>query len=186
MSRDSRITRILLGLCWILGVPLVLAIVAFVGLRLTGLLIPYRTPGQDMNPTLRAGDQFFMEGASYRRRPPARGELIVFRTKGIPAMNTDTIYVKRLVGLPDDVIQIRRGALYVNGAKTTYLGPEHAMISYTNAGLLSNSLTEFRVPPNGYFVLGDNSAHSQDSRYWGVVPKENVRGRVWFRYWPWR
>jgi signal peptidase I len=168
--------------CWSVGSLVALAIC----LRCFGLLIPYRLPTAGMHPTLRNGDQFFMEGVTYLMRAPARGDLVVFRTRGIAALRTDEIYVKRLVGLPGDEVRIADGVLYVNSTATTYRAPNHETIRFTNAGMLSTATSRTKVPADAYFVLGDNSANSADSRYWGAVPAKNIKGRIWFRYWPWR
>ena len=127
-----------------------------------------------------------MEGFTYRHRTPTRGELIIFRTLGIPALNQfgDTVYLKRLIGMPGETIQIKDGKVYVNGNSLVFTGSTGEALHYTNAGALNTSAAKFRVPADTYFVLGDNSANSADSRYWGVVPAANIRGKMWFRYWP--
>lgn len=168
--------------CWLFGGVVALAI----GLRCLGLLIPYRLPTAGMHPTLRMGDQFWMEGVSYLFRSPARGDLVVFRTGGIPAFQTDEIYVKRLVGLPGDEVRIADGVPYINGSASTHKTPDGQVIRYTNMGAFTTAASQLKVPANSYFVLGDNSANTADGRFWGPVPAKDIKGQIWFRYWPWR
>ena len=176
-------------------------------------------------------------------KEPARGDIIVFRTLGIKAMSQDDQnkdFIKRLVGLPGDTVEIRGvewrgycpecgkmvdlayprktkdengrevmvgrctrwrgdsrcnevitvplvpewdGSIYINGEKLT----EPAIFSeipYVNAGPYGRAGSSITVPEGYYFFLGDNSANSKDSRYWGFVPEENVRGEAFFIYWP--
>jgi signal peptidase I len=168
------------------AIPSGVAVVLAIGLRLAGLLIPFLTPTSAMSPTIRKGDCVVMEGISYKLQPPTRGDLLIFRTGDIPSIREDTLYVKRLVGLPGERLRIREGELLVNDRPMRLLDAEKKPIRYLNAALLSQPAQEITVPPDSYFVLGDNSANSADGRYWGFVPKRAVLGRVWFRCWPWR
>ena len=104
-------------------------------------------------------------------RAPERGEVIVFR---FPEDETKD-FVKRVIGLPGDLVEIRDGAVYVNEVilDEPYL---------TTKG--THNMRQVRLGEEGYFVLGDNRSVSNDSRKWGPVPKENVLGKVWFVYWP--
>jgi signal peptidase I len=179
MAANRRITAILTLIAIPASIPILLAI----GLRIAGLLIPFRIPTATMAPTIRVGDCVLMEGVTYLRHAPRRGDVLVFGTKSIPAL-PDGTYVKRLVGLPGDRLRIKNGQLYVNDREVVFRASDGSIIRYLNGGALQNPSSEVIVPPDGFFVLGDNSANSADSRYWGAVPKGNVRGKVWFRYWP--
>lgn len=104
-------------------------------------------------------------------RPPRFGEIIVFRFPGEP--NRD--FVKRVIGLPGDEVEIVDGIVKINGA--TYHEP------YLNAPFADNMAPQ-QMKEREYFVMGDNRSHSNDSRNWGPVPEENVVGKVWLIYWP--
>jgi signal peptidase I len=138
-----------------------------------------------------AGDQIFVDKVSYRLGRPRRGDLVVFRTTDIAGIADDTFYVKRLAGLPGDTLRIDPPELYVNGQPAE--GPGFKLVmglsgEYRGYGqgrsYLGEPSSEFRVPPNSYFVLGDNSYNSYDSRYWGCVPAANIVGRVSRVYFP--
>ena len=103
--------------------------------------------------------------------PPERGEVIVFRFPGDPEKD----FVKRVVGLPGEEVEVRNGMVYINGVllEEPYL-TEH---DHSNDG---PTLLKERE----YYVIGDNRRNSRDSRTWGPVPEENVRGKVWLVYWP--
>ena len=252
----------------------------------------FKIPTGSMEPTLhghpRYGDRIFVNKFIYRFRPPERGDIIVFTTKGIPGLDHHKSYIKRLIGLPGEIVEIKNSSVYINGevathskiAQNTYFNsnptvrtiklprkkfripkffflvrtlakgdfyllnsmiyklPSDAKpgdISTFESGYIERmerliplnteliacegQLVEFRkdgiyvdeskftdsysvdqlyvilgqygmddqrieVPQDGYFVLGDNSVNSKDSRYWGFVPKENLKGKSMFIWWP--
>ena len=108
---------------------------------------------------------------SHPVRPPRFGEIIVFRFPGEP----DRDFVKRVIGLPGDEIEIVEGQVKINGF--VYNEP------YLN-GPFNYNMDPRRMSEGEYFVMGDNRSHSNDSRNWGPVPEENVVGKVWLVYWP--
>ena len=143
------------------------------------------------------GDQVFVDKFSYNFIRPHRGDVFVFRTDNIPDIPPDpatgehSFYIKRLAGLPGDNLRIDPPFLYQNGQQAAGFGFERVMSKkppyhgYTLAGnFLSDSSKTFTVPEHSYFAMGDNSAHSSDSRYWGPVPEPNLVGRGLFVYWP--
>jgi len=112
------------------------------------------------------------EGAVWRPvGEPSDGDVIVFRWPRDERQN----FVKRIIGLPGDIIRIERGEVYRNGVllDEPYVDQES-----------SATLRERVVPEGMYYVLGDNRARSDDSRHWGAVPEENIIGKVWLAYWP--
>lgn len=105
--------------------------------------------------------------------PPNRGEVIVFKSPSDISKN----FVKRVIGVPGDTVEIHGGRVFVNGAQL-----DEPYIKDTER--IADNMPPFKVPAKEFFVLGDNRRASSDSRQWGAVPLENVRGRVWIRYWP--
>ena len=139
------------------------------------------------------GDQLFVDRMSYHFIRPSVGSGFVFRTGNIPYIARsagDQYYIKRLVGVPGDKLEIKEPVLYRNGAP---IGGSSAFDANGKKNgnysgyLAMESLApgqSVTVPPNSYFALGDNSGNSQDSRYWGFVPGKDVVGRPIFVYYP--
>ena len=143
------------------------------------------------------GDQVFVDKFTYNFIRPQRGNVFVFRTDNIPDILPDpttgehSFYIKRLAGLPGDTLKIDPPLLYINGKVAEGFGFERVMEAkppyhgYTAQGsYIPDPTKPFTVPPHGYIAMGDNSAHSSDSRYWGPVPEANLVGRGLFVYWP--
>ena len=158
-------------------------------LRPLGLVRPFSVPTGAMAPAVSAGDHLLMEGISYLMRDVRRGDIVVFKTDGIPEMapqRAGTIYIKRVAGLPGDTLRISGGKLYVNESHLP-LKNASGEIHYANltgSRMLTSADDTVAVPEGYYFVLGDNSTNSYDSRYWGFVPAENILGCAAFCYWP--
>jgi len=138
------------------------------------------------------GDQVFVDKFSYNFVKPHRGDVFVFRTKNIPEIGDQSqFYIKRLAGLPGDVLRIEPPKLYVNQRVAEGFGFERVMEAqdgyrgYGAAGQYwPNPRQPLQVPGHSYFAMGDNSYNSSDSRYWGPVPERNLVGRGLFVYWP--
>jgi signal peptidase I len=143
------------------------------------LFQPHQVKGNSMMNNFYDGEYVLTDKITYRFRLPARGEVIVFKAP----KNEDYDYIKRIIALPGDRVKVEGGQVYLNNQKldeSVYLHQD----SYTQAGYFSQEGTEILVPAESYYVLGDNRNHSSDSREWGVVPKDNIIGRAWIRYWP--
>ncbi len=152
----------------------------------------FRVPTETMRPTILAGDDLLISKHAYAFHNPARGEIIVFNTRGIDGIASEkdgsqVFYLKRIVGLPGDRLIFRNGQLFVNDRLQQLGDPDHPR-DYREQGswLSSHSSSKYTVPEGSYFVLGDNSANSFDSRYWGPVRRESIIGRASKIYWPWR
>lgn len=104
--------------------------------------------------------------------PPRRGDLVVFRSP----MHPDVRLVKRVVGLPGEVVELRNGRVYVDDI--TLDEP------YAATSSREETRSFPRLKEDEYFVMGDNRSQSHDSRFWGPVPLKNMIGKVWFIYWP--
>ncbi len=158
-----------------------LALVVYLALQFS--VQPYRVEGSSMLPTLSEGEYLLVNkmvywqvpvlggGDDYLVHPPARGEVVIFRFPDDPTRS----FVKRIVGVPGDTVEIARGVVLIDG---------QILIEPYLVRPDSSSMEPVVVPEGSYFVLGDNRGASDDSRSWGVVPAENVIGRAWFSYWP--
>jgi len=136
------------------------------------------------------GDCLFVDRISYHFISPKVGDGFVFRTGNIPGIGVDQYYIKRLVGVPGDKIEIRDPVLYRNGKPITGADAfimngrrEGKYTGYRNIGSLSSG-SEVDVSIDGFLALGDNSSNSKDGRYWGLVPRKDVVGRPIFVYYP--
>ncbi|HEX77376.1 MAG TPA: signal peptidase I [Dehalococcoidia bacterium] len=113
------------------------------------------------------------DGVSYLFHPPRRGEVIIF----YPPNGSSLPYVKRIIGIPGDVIEIRKGRVYLNHSPTPLNEPYVAFVSH-------DTIRPVTVPKGHYFVMGDNRANSTDSRSGWMVSYDKVVGKVWFTIWP--
>jgi len=150
----------------------------------------FKIPTGSMRPTLLEGDLIlvnkFIYGAKVpfthfrlpAARVPVRGDVVVF----IYPEDKSKDFIKRLVGLPGDTVEIKNGTIYVDGK--ALLDPLFNQRYYYNRGDFGKEGEKLVVPEDSYFVLGDNSGSSKDSRYWGFVPKDNILGKALVIYWP--
>ncbi len=140
----------------------------------------FKIPSSSMEDTLEIGDRIFVNKFIYNFTDVEIGDIVVFRTKGMTIYDPEKpYYIKRVVGLPGDAIEIKRGYLFRNGEKVT-----EPVFFLENYYFPYFKRTKFKVPEGEYFMFGDNSAFSSDSRAWGGVPQDNVVGRAAIRFWP--
>lgn len=132
--------------------------------------------GRSMEPTFEDGQRLIVSRLHYLFTLPQRGDVIVFNS--VQASEGDIMLIKRVIGVPGDIIEFRDQELYVNGERV-------------DEQYIKEACTDYRCPDetwelgeNEYFVMGDNRNNSQDSRRFGTVPLEHIVGRVVFRYWP--
>lgn len=169
------------------GVAIVAGVFGAVLLTLgfTGLVRPFSVPTGAMTPAISPGDHVLMEGVTFLAGQPHRGDIIVFKTDGIAPLPEGTFHAKRVAGEPGDRLRILAGKLYINDAQVVLSNAVGEVTYVLPKGAESMALkTDVTVPADHYFVLGDNSANSLDSRFWGPVPAKNIIGRVVFCYWP--
>lgn len=149
---------------------------------LTYLIITYvgqrtRVSGSSMETTLSHGDNLIVDKISYRFKKPERYDIIVFPYK----YEENTYYIKRIIGLPGETVQVIDGYAYINGEKLT--SDVYGAEVMDAAGIAE---TPIALGEDEYFVLGDNRNHSSDSRdsSVGVLKREDLMGRAWIRIYP--
>ena len=132
--------------------------------------------GMSMSPTLKDKENLILDKISYRFRDPERYEIVVFP----PKYKENTYYIKRVIGLPGETVQIRNGEVYIDGMR---LEGDEAYGEIKDPGLAAEP---FLLGEEEYFVLGDNRNDSIDSREpeVGAVRREDILGRAFFRLWP--
>lgn len=133
--------------------------------------------GDSMNPVLKNGDVVLVNRILYDASSPKRGDVIVFKPNGNENLHS---YVKRIVGLPGETVQIKDGAVYIDGKK---LKESYKTTSLEEAGLAAEEIT---LGGNEFFVLGDNRESSEDSRMAdiGNVKRSEIEGKAWFNITP--
>jgi len=158
----------------------------------------FRLPSGGMSPTVQPGDCLFIERISTLFGQPERGDIVVFKTAGIASLPPDAFYLQRIAGLPGDRIRIEPPNLLVNDrvvtdppifARIAAAAPPFAGFQLAHANIppgtfLSRPGDEVVLGDDQFFLLGDNTRSSLDSRYWGPVPRENIVGRATRIYWP--
>jgi signal peptidase I len=153
-------------------ITVLIAVAVFALLRLT--VQSYTVVMSSMEPNFHQGDCIMVSKVAYRSSGPQRGQVIVFNP---PPPNEESRYpfIKRVIGLPGDTVEISDGKVFVNG---TALEEEYIMAppNYT--------MPATEVPENEYFVLGDNRNNSNDSHTGWMVPRDSIIGKAWFIYWP--
>lgn len=128
--------------------------------------------GSSMEPTFaEKGDRVIISRVLYLFHEPERGDIITFK----PPFKSSRDYIKRVIGLPGETVEIKKGKVYIDGQ---LLDEPYIIESFTYS---EEAVT---IPEDFYYVLGDNRDNSSDSHIWGMLPKENIVGKVWFCYWP--
>lgn len=158
------------------------------------VIVNAKIPSESMENTIMTDDKLVANRLAYRNENPSRGDIVVFKYP----VNEEQLYIKRIIGLPNETVEIIDGKIYIDGSaeplEEDYLPEEW---------IIRNDGYTFEVPDGCYFMLGDNRNNSSDSRYWaeeaiknGVanneeealkfqfVEKEKIVGKALFRYWP--
>jgi len=164
----------LLKKLWEYAQVLVVALVLALVLKAT-VVEAFVVPTSSMEPTIQIGDRFFSNKVTYRFHPPRSGDIVIFAPPSSATENQDIPFVKRVIGVEGDLIEIRDGNLYLNDRTM-----EEKYIKETPR----YHYGPMKVPKDSLFVLGDNRNNSHDSHAWGFVPVKNVKARAMLRFWP--
>ncbi len=142
------------------------------------IMQPNQIKGPSMEPTFYTGEYIFTSKVTYRMRTYKHGDVVVFRAPD----NPDLEYIKRIIGVPGDVVEVTDGVVRVNKTvvRENYIADKTTL---TNSGFLKNGIAA--TVPDGYlFVMGDNRPRSSDSREFGPIKQSTVIGQVFYRYFP--
>ncbi len=151
---------------------------------------PYRVPTPSMETTIESGDRVLVDRLLFDRRDIARDDIVVFTG---PAATGYQVLLKRVIGLPGDLLEITDGVLYVNGVADDVGGVKNASGETPSTEPAYGQLEEhpewsldvpYTVPDDHYFLLGDNRSDSFDSRFWGPMPRASIIGKAIAVYWP--
>jgi len=180
------------SLLWEVAQTVILTVVIFFLVR--AVIQNFRVEGASMVPTLQSGQYLLINKVLYARADgtpldrvfadstpnddvnfvfggPERGDIIVFHAPG----QSDKDFIKRVIGLPGEMVRVNRGQVFVNGQRLDEPYIRHRA---------TYDLEEQRVPPGSYFVLGDNRPNSSDSHLGWFLPADNIIGKAWVSYWP--
>jgi len=152
------------------GITILIAVAVFALLRLT--VQSYTVVMSSMEPNFHDGDCIMVNKTSYRSSGPQRGDIIIFD----PPFASLHPFIKRVIGLPGDIVEIKDGKVSING--TALKEDEYIMAPPDYA------MPATEIPEGEYFVLGDNRNSSNDSHNGWIVPRDNIIGKAWFTYWP--
>jgi signal peptidase I len=179
----------------------IVALAIGLALAIQALIVkPYQIPSESMEPTLEPHQRVLVNRLGYRFGDPAIGDVVVFhppvgadrgnqcgveRDQGQPCPEptddrSDTNFIKRIVAGPGDSLSIQDGHPVVNGVEAS----DEDFIKPCGVGNGCNFPEEITIPPDHYFMMGDNRGRSDDSRYWGPVPRDWIIGEAFFTYWP--
>ncbi|MFI5184294.1 MAG: signal peptidase I [Vicinamibacteria bacterium] len=157
---------------WELGHDLSIAVL-FCFFLITFVAQAFRVQGTSMLPLLEDGERIIVNKFVYRFHPVDRGDVVVFWYPRDPSVS----FIKRVIGLPGDTVELRHGALFINGALV-----EEGYLSRQFRD--SDTYPPIQVSKGYYYVLGDHRNSSNDSRSWGEVPEKYIYGKAFFRFWP--
>lgn len=168
----------LLSWVWTIGSAVVLAF-----LITTFLIVNAKVPTGSMENTVMTGDRLIANRLSYLFSDPERYDIVVFKYPD----DESVLYIKRIIGMPGDTVEVRDGHVYVNGdpepLREDFLKEP---MEYSHDGYIIPGEGVYEVPEGCYFMMGDNRNHSSDSRFWNqhFVKREKILGKAVFRYFP--
>ena len=171
-SAFASIGQFILSFLETVVVALVISIVLYIF-----IMTPHEVIGNSMYPTYKNGEYLMANKVTYRLKEPQRGDVIIFK------YSSTQDFIKRIIGLPGDTIMLKDGQLYINDQ----LLDESDYISdsiYTNGGDFLREGESKTIPEGEYFVCGDNRPHSSDSRTFGPISEDDIKGKAWVVYFP--
>jgi signal peptidase I len=151
-------------------ITLVLVLVIFFLLQFT--VQNFIIIGASMQPNFQEGERVVANKVAYKLHEPERGDVIVFHPPG----NRQEDYIKRIIALPGETVEVKNEVVYINGLPLDEPYPLNELPKYT--------LPQRKVPEKEYFVLGDNRNNSNDSHNNWTVPRGNIIGKAWLSIWP--
>jgi signal peptidase I len=134
----------------------------------------YSIPARSMIPTLETGDRLISDMRAYNNRLPARRDIVIFKYPNDESVH----YVKRVIGLPGEKLEIVRRMVYINDQPL-----KESYTQYIDPGSINEHWGPYIIPQGRYFVLGDNRDNSQDSRFWGYISQSKIIGQARYLYW---
>ena len=139
------------------------------------IVVNARIPSASMETTVMTGDRLYGNRLAYINSDPKRGDIVIFKYPD----NEKELFIKRIIGLPGETVEITDGLVYINGSATPLSEP------YVN-GTPVGSFGPYEVPEDCYFMMGDNRNNSADSRFWHehYVHKDKILGKAWLKYYP--
>lgn len=158
--------------------PIIIAVILALIIR-TFVVQAFKIPTGSMRPTLMEGDRLLVNKFIYKFKKPERGDVIVF----ISPEDRKKDFIKRLVALQGEDVEISNGTIFIDGRA---VDSDSIMKEryYYNRGEFGKEGEVLKVPVDSYYVLGDNSISSRDSRYWGFLSKKDLIGKAFLIYWP--
>lgn len=141
------------------------------------IMSPQQVSGHSMEPNFHDGDYILTNKVIYKFREPSRGDIVILKSPG----NKDVDYIKRIIGLPGETLELKAQHYYINGIELNEPYPYNKPV-YGGSFLRENQAID--IPAGMYFVSGDNRPGSSDSREFGLIAKEDFIGQAIIRYWP--
>lgn len=155
-------------------ITILIVVLVFLGLHFS--LQSYTVNGESMEPSFENGEWLLVDKLSYRFSSPGRGHVVIFN----PPQDSSQPYIKRIIGLPGEYIEIKEGRIFISNNEGYF-----ELVEATDLPDIPDSTTySGNIPEDYYFVLGDNRPVSGDSRVFGPIHRDRIKGKVWIRYWP--
>jgi len=158
-----------------------LVVAVVIAMVIKGLLLQtYTIPSESMYRTLKVGDFLVLNRLAYKFDTPHRGDVVVFEYPLEP--NKD--FIKRVIGTPGDKVKMVDKVIYINGvAQDEKYRRVNGQVPLPSAMTTKDNFDEFTVPEGKYFMMGDNRDNSYDSRFWGFVSEDKIKGKALLIYW---
>jgi signal peptidase I len=128
-----------------------------------------------MAPTIQPNETFRADMSAYRKNGPQRWDVIVFNPPKETQAQPQEMWVMRVIGLPGENLEIRNDGIYIGGRREN---PPDRLNDIHYMGSIGSVIYPYAIPPDTYFVAGDNTLNARDSRFWGALPRQAIRGKV--------